>query len=106
MEILDRLLHKNKDKSSSNMINGKYMVSSDRELPEHCKTEAMYWKAKFYELKQEHRNTCRGLMRLARFKAKHRYVARACREAYRQGVKDERYKTIGEKESESDTLNK
>ncbi len=97
MEIIDRILRKN-----GNAVKGKYTVSSDRELPEHCKTEAMYWKAKYYELKQEHRNACRGLMRLARFKAKHRYVAVACREAYRQGVKDERYKAIKDTDSGSD----
>ncbi len=94
MEIIDRILRKN-----GNAVKGKYLVSSDKELPEHCKTEAMYWKAKYYELRQAHISATKGLKRLSRFKAKHRYVARACKEAYRHGVKDERYRAIKDVEA-------
>ncbi len=97
MEIIDRIFNK---KNNGIVAKGKYMVSSDKELPERCRTEALFWKAKYYELKHSHLATNKGLKRLAKFKATHKYVARACREAYRHGVQNERNKANEEKEEE------
>ncbi len=90
MEILAKLLHRNKNKSNSNNVNGQYLVSTDRELPEKCRTEALYWKAKYFEALQNHRNTNKGLMRLANFKFKHKDVGKACKKAYEHGVQSTR----------------
>ncbi len=88
MELLDRLLNKSKCwiNINGNDVVDKYLVSTDRELPEICRTEAMFWKAKYYELKQEHRNASKGLKRLSKFKTLHKHVGQACREAYKHGV--------------------
>ncbi len=84
MTLLDRILNKNK--GNSNNLNGQYLVSTDRELPEKCRTEALFWKAKYFEAIQNHRNTNKGLMRLAHFKYKHKDVGKACKKAYEHGA--------------------
>lgn len=66
----------------------KYSVINDRSLPPILRTEANYWKMKFFETRFELVKVNRGMTRLVKQKKRWGNVAMLCREAFDNGKKE------------------